>query len=330
MKKSIINFLKFTIPLGLGLFLIWLSFSKLTPADFDSIEESFKNAHYFWIFVSIVLAILSHVSRAWRWKYTLEPLNYHPHFPNSFMAVMIGYLVNLGIPRMGEISRAAAMTKYENFQFNKGFGTIVAERVADMILLLTLIILVFIIQINKLSGIISQLLEKINGIKLAALGIVLLILAYVFFRFLQRSEIKFFIKLREFILGIFEGIKSILRMKDSKKFIFHTFLIWILYFAMFYLAMFSIPELTHVPFGAVISAFVIGGISIALTNGGIGAYPLGVALILGLYGIPEVQGLAFGWIVWTAQTLMIIVLGGLSFIFMPIYNKARNDRSNSV
>jgi uncharacterized membrane protein YbhN (UPF0104 family) len=119
-------------------------------------------------------------------------------------------------------------------------------------------------------------------------------------------------------------------MKDSKKFILHTFIIWGLYFFMFYLAMFAIPEITSVPFGAVVSAFVIGGISIAVTNGGIGAYPLGVALILELYGIPEVQGLAFGWIVWTAQTLMIIVLGGLSFIFMPIYNKELNARSTSV
>lgn len=330
MKAKAINFLKFTIPLGLGIFLIWLSFNKLTPEDFDAIRQSFSNANYFWIVISIILAVLSHVSRAWRWKYTLEPLGYHPHFMNSFMSVMIGYLVNLGIPRMGEISRAAAMTKYENIPFNKGFGTIVAERVADMILLLTLIFLVIVIQINKLRGIIEEFIERINGLKLLALATILIVLAFVFFRFLQRSEIKFFIKLREFIAGIFEGIKSILKMKDSMKFIMHTFIIWGLYFLMFYLAMFSIPEITTVPFGAVISAFVIGGISIAVTNGGIGAYPLGVAIILGLYGIPEVQGLAFGWIVWTAQTLMIIVLGGLSFIFMPIYNKELNAGSNSV
>jgi uncharacterized protein (TIRG00374 family) len=329
LKSNFINFLKFAIPLGLGFFLIWLSFRKLTPEDFDAIRLSFSNANYFWIIISILLAILSHISRAWRWKYTLEPLNYHPRFANSFMSVMIGYLVNLGIPRMGEISRAAAMTKYENIPFNKGFGTIVAERVADLIFLVTLIFLVIIIQLNKLSGIINDFIERINGLKLLALATILIVLTFVFFRFLQRSEITFFIKLREFIAGIFEGIKSILKMKDSFKFILHTFFIWGLYFLMFYLAMFAIPEITNVPFGAVISAFVIGGISIAVTNGGIGAYPLGVAIILGLYGVPEVQGLAFGWIVWTAQTLMIIVLGGLSFIFMPIYNK-RNARSHSV
>jgi uncharacterized protein (TIRG00374 family) len=323
-KGKLINGLKIIIPLALGVFLIWLSFRKLTIEDFDAIRSSFKNANYGWIVISIILAIFSHVSRAYRWKYTLEPLNYQPKFLNSFMAVMIGYLVNLGIPRMGEISRAAAMTKYEKIPFNKGFGTIVAERVADMILLLTLIFSVILIQLNKLSGLLSEFLDNFNALKLAALGSFLLIAAFVFFRFLKKSEIGFFIKLREFISGIFEGIKSILKMKDSKKFILHTFIIWGLYFMMFYLAMYAIPEVTSVPLSAVLTAFVIGGISIAVTNGGIGAYPLGVAIILELYGIPQLQGLAFGWIVWTAQTIMIIALGGLSFIFMPIYNKDSN------
>jgi uncharacterized protein (TIRG00374 family) len=330
LKTKIIQFLKFSIPLGLGVFLIWLSFRKLTPNDFEAIRLSFKNANYFWIIVSIILAILSHVSRAWRWKYTLEPLGYYPHFLNSFMAVMIGYLVNLGVPRMGEVSRAAAITKYENIPFNKAFGTIIAERVADSILLLTLIFAVIVIQISKLKELILTFLEGINIYKLIFGAFAILLIVYLFLKFIQRSKIKFFIKIREFISGLIEGVKSILHMKDSKKFIFHTFLIWGLYFLMFYLAMFAIPEIQHIPLGGVLTAFVIGGISIAVTNGGIGAYPLGVALILGMYGVPELQGLAFGWIVWTAQTLMIIVLGGLSFIFMPIYNKRLNAGRNSI
>ena len=330
MKIKIINALKVIIPLGLGLFLIWLSFRKLTIDDFNSIKSAFRDANYIWIFISIILAILSHMSRAYRWKYTLEPLDFHPRFMNSFMAVMIGYLVNLGIPRMGEISRAAAMTKYEGIPFNKGFGTIVAERVADMILLLTLIFMVIIIQLSKLSHLIAQIVDGINPYKLILLLLALFLAAFLFFKFLQRSEIKFFIKLREFIAGLFEGIKSILKMKDSLLFILHTFFIWMLYFLMFYVAMYALPDIKDVPFGGVLTAFVIGGISIALTNGGIGAYPYGIMQILLLYGISQVEGLAFGWIVWTAQTFMIIVLGGLSFIFMPIYNKVINDRSNTI
>ncbi|RLD22749.1 MAG: TIGR00374 family protein [Bacteroidetes bacterium] len=321
MKKKLITILKFGLPLALGIFLIWLSFRKLTPEDIDSIKFSFKNANYFWIWVSIILAILSHVSRAYRWRYTLEPLGYHPKFLNSFMAVMIGYLVNLGIPRMGEISRAAAMTKYENIPFNKGFGTIIAERVADMIFLMTFIFIVVAIQLSTLQDYLIKTFENFNPIYTAITLSVLALLGLLFLKFIQRSEIPFFIKVREFILGILEGIKAILKMKDSSKFIAHTFLIWFLYVLMFYLGMNAIPELNNVPFGGVLSAFVIGGISIAVTNGGIGAYPYGVMQILILYHVDAVYGLAFGWIIWSAQTIMVLVIGGLSFIFIPIYNK---------
>jgi uncharacterized protein (TIRG00374 family) len=330
LKSKLINVLKIFIPLGLGVFLIWLSFRKLTPDDFNSIKEAFRHANYFWIFISILLAILSHMSRAYRWKYTLEPLNFHPRFLNSFMAVMIGYLVNLGIPRMGEVTRAATMTKYENIPFNKGFGTIVAERVADMILLLVLIFSVIIIQLSKLSHVVAKMVDGINPLKLFLFVISLFLIAFLFFKFIQRSEIKFFIKLRVFLSGILEGINSILKMKESAKFLMHTFFIWFLYLLMFYVAMFALPEVNHVPFGGILTAFVIGGISIAVTNGGIGAYPYGIMQILLLYGISQVDGLAFGWIVWTAQTIMIIVLGGLSFIFMPIYNKYVNAGSNTI
>jgi uncharacterized protein (TIRG00374 family) len=324
LKKNLINILKFGLPLALGIFLIWLSFSKLTDEDIESIKYSFKNANYFWIWISILLAILSHVSRAYRWRYTLEPLGYYPKFLNSFMAVMIGYFVNLGVPRMGEISRAAALTKYEDVPFNKGFGTIIAERVADMIFLLTFIFIVVIIQLSTLQNYLEKTFENFNPINMAIGLSVLAILGLLFLKFIQRSQTPFFIKLREFIQGIFDGIKAIFNIEQSGKFIAHTFFIWFLYVLMFYVGMKAIPELSNVPFGGVLSAFVIGGISIAVTNGGIGAYPYGIMQILLLYGVQAAYGLAFGWIIWTAQTVMVLVIGGLSFIFMPIYNKEKN------
>ena len=328
MKKILINTLKFGLPLALGVFLIWLSFRKLTEEDIESIKLSFKNADYFWIWISIIIAVLSHVSRAYRWRYTLEPLGYHPKFLNSFMAVMIGYLVNLGVPRMGEISRAAILTKYEGVPFNKGFGTIIAERVADMIFLLTFIFLVVVIQLSTLQDYLIKTFENFNSVNTAIVLSILAGLGILFLKFIQRSEIPFFIKIRELIQGMMEGVKAILKMKESAKFIAHTFLIWFLYVLMFYVGMKAIPELNNVPFGGVLSAFVIGGISIAVTNGGIGAYPYGIMQILLLYGVGAVYGLAFGWIIWTAQTIMMVVLGGLSFIFIPIYNKQVDAKQN--
>ncbi len=244
------------------------------------------------------------------------------------MAVMIGYLVNLGIPRMGEVSRAAAMTKYENIPFNKGFGTVIAERVADMIFLMSFIIIVVVIQLSTLQVYLVNTFENFNAIYTAVVLSILALMGLLFLRFIQRSEIAFFIRIREFITGILEGIKAILKMKDSAKFIAHTFLIWFLYVLMFYLGMNAIPELNNVSLGAVLSAFVIGGISIAVTNGGIGAYPYGVMQVLMLYHIEAAYGLAFGWIIWSAQTVMVLVIGGLSFIFMPIYNKHIDGKPN--
>lgn len=327
-KRVAINILKYGLPLALGVFLIWLSFSKLTDDDYQAIIDAFRNANYFWIWVSIVLAIVSHISRAYRWRYTLEPLGYHPKFLNSFMAVMIAYLVNLGIPRMGEVSRAAALTKYEDIPFNKGFGTIIAERVADMIFLLTFIVIVGIIQLHILQDYLIELAMRFDAVKIAVVLSILAMLGFLFLKLIQRSEIVFFIKVREFIQGLLDGVKSILKMKNSAKFIGHTFFIWFLYVMMFYLGMKAIPELHDVPFGGALSAFVIGGISIAVTNGGIGAYPYGIMQILLLYQVEAAYGLAFGWIIWTAQTAMVIVLGGLSFIFIPVYN--RNQHVDST
>ncbi len=323
MKKSLISILKIGLPLGLGIFLVWYVFSKLTPADIADIKNAFAHTNYFWIGISILLAILSHVSRAYRWKYTLEPLGIKPRFWNSFFAVMIGYLINLAIPRLGEMSRCAVMAKYEKQPFNKLFGTVIAERVADTIILLLFIISVVFIQFDVLYDFLEAhgVIAKFTGIKLYLILGLLALAAFAGFRLLKNSTIPFFVKIRTAVYGVLEGISAILKMKDRWKFIFHTLFIWLMYVAMFYVAFLALPDTRNVPVDGVITAFVIGGISIAVTNGGIGAYPLGIQQILLLYNIDANTGLAFGWIVWTAQTLMIIVLGGLSFVLLPVYNK---------
>lgn len=323
MKKSLLSILKIGLPLGLGIFLVWYVFSKLTPSDIEDIKNAFANTNYFWIGVSIVLAILSHVSRAYRWKYSLEPLGIKPKFWNSFFAVMIGYLINLAIPRLGEVSRCAVMAKYEKQPFNKLFGTVIAERVADSLILLSFIFAVVFIQFDVLYNFLDNhgVIDKFTGVKLYVVLFVLGVLAFVSFKLLKNSTNPFFIKIRTAVYGVLEGVAAILKMKHRWKFIFHTLFIWFMYVMMFYVAFLALPDTRNVPIDGVVTAFVIGGISIAVTNGGIGAYPLGIQQILLLYNVDANTGLAFGWIVWTAQTVMIIVLGALSFILMPVYNK---------
>lgn len=306
----------------MGVFLIWYFLSKLTDQDKTDIVNSFKTANYWWVLLSLILGILSHLSRAYRWQFVLEPLGFRPKFPNMIMTVLIAYLLNLLIPRSGEIARATAISKYENIPFEKAFGTIVAERIADIIMLLIIIGLAFFMQADLLTKYLFKGSSS-NPVYSILLVLVLGLIGILFYRSIKRSQNTFFIKIRIFINGLIEGIVSIFKMKKKWAFIFHTIFIWLMYVLMFYVVSFALPETTHLAFEAIIVGFVVGGLSMALTNGGLGTYPVFVASALILYNIEDNPARAFGWIMWTAQTLMVLLFGGLSFLFLPIYNRNR-------
>jgi len=322
LSKKLRKALFISLPILFGFGLIWYSLSKFTPSDFESIKNSFRTAHYGWVFLSIALAIMSHLSRAYRWQFLLEPLGYKPKFTNSVLTVLVAYLLNLVIPRSGEVARAAAISKYEGIPFQKAFGTIVAERVADVIMLFSIIGIAFIMQTKLLS----EYLFKDDGsnpwhkfIILGGLALITLILYFVF----KKSKLPIILKIKEFAKGLLEGVMSIVKMKKKGVFIFHTVLIWMLYVLMFYVTTFAIPETSHLPIGAIVVGFVVGGLSMALTNGGLGTYPIFVASVLILYGVENNPARAFGWIVWTSQTLMVLVFGGLAMFVLPIYNRKK-------
>ncbi len=308
------------IPISLGLLLIWYSVSKLTAEDIEAIKNSFRTANYWWVMLSLLFGILSHFSRAYRWNYMLEPMGYKPKFPNTIMAVLVGYLVNLIVPRAGEIARATAISKYEDIPIEKAIGTIVSERIADVIMLLGIIATAFFLQTELLTKYLFNDKEDSSYYSYLIIGGVI-ILGIIFYRIAQKSSNPFFVKIREFINGLIQGVMSIFKMKKKWAFILHTIFIWLMYVLMFYVVTFALPETSNLPFGAIIVGFVVGGLSMALTNGGLGTYPVFVASAITLYDVPENPALAFGWIMWTAQTLMVLFFGGLSFIILPLYNK---------
>jgi len=334
LKKVILNSLKIVLPLGLGLFLVGYYFNSLNDQDLQEIKLAFSKANYSWIYLSFIFAILSHLSRAYRWKFTLEPLNYHPKFLNSFFSVMIAYLVNLAVPRLGELTRCGVMARYEDMSFQKLLGTVIAERIADLIILIIVTSVVVVIQYDVIQETLNEVLQTM-GAKIPS-GIVLLILAalgifglFVLIRLLNSSSTNpMLIKIRGFLRGLSEGIRAIYTMKKKWAFIFHTVFIWVMYLAMYYICFFSLPETSEVPWGGVLTSFVLGGITIVLTNGGIGAYPLAIMGVLLLYGVDKNIGGAFGWIVWTAQTALLIVFGALSFALMPLYNSILKKSNN--
>lgn len=305
----------------LGVFLIWYSLSKLSDTDLESIKNSFRTANYWWVGLSLIFGILSHLSRAYRWQFLLAPLGYTPKFANSVMTVLLAYLLNLLVPRSGEVARAAAIKKYEGIPFEKAFGTIVAERVADVIMLFGIIGLAFFLQADLISSYLFKSEGESNNVFIIILIIVLPIVGIGLFRYFKKSKHPFIAKVISFFSGLMEGAISVFKMKNKWAFVFHTIFIWLMYVAMFYAVTFALPETTNLPFTAIIVGFVVGGLSMALTNGGLGTYPVFVASALILYNVDENAARAFGWIMWTAQTLMVLVFGLLSFIFLPIYNK---------
>jgi len=308
--------LKIIIPLLFGGGLVWYLFTIIPP---KTLLEYFKNANYWWIALGLFFGILSHLSRAYRWKFMLEPLGYKPRFINSTLAVLIGYFVNLAIPRAGEVSRASVMTNYEGIPFEKGFGTIVAERIADLIMMFLIIGITLLIQFDF---IVKLLTKNVDPIKMGLSLIVFVGVAFLFYSYVRKSTNGLGLKIKTFVKSLIEGVTSIFRMKDKWAFIFHTVFIWVMYILMFWATIPAINGL-EVPFGGILVGFIAGGFSIAATNGGIGLYPLAVAGAFTLFGVPEEPSTAFGSVMWAAQTAMIIIFGGLSFLLLPICNKAK-------
>ena len=311
-KKS----LKIIIPLLFGGGLIWYLFTIIPP---KTLLEYFKNANYWWISLGLFFGILSHLSRAYRWKFMLKPMGYTPRFINSALAVLIGYFVNLAIPRAGEVSRASVMANYENIPFEKGFGTIVAERIADLIMMFLIIGVTLLIQFDFILQLVK---EKLDPVKIIIGLAVCLIGGFFFYKYVRKSTKGVGLKIKKFIKSLVEGVTSIFRMKNKWPFIFHTVFIWAMYVLMFWATIPAIEGL-QVPFGGILVGFIAGGFSIAATNGGIGLYPLAVAGAFTLFGVPEEPSTAFGSVMWAAQTTMVILFGGLSFLLLPICNKAK-------
>jgi uncharacterized protein (TIRG00374 family) len=245
-------------------------------------------------------------------------MGYQSRFHNNLMAVCVAYFMNLTIPRSGEISRALILKKYENIPFDKAFGTIVAERVVDLFIFFLFVIISFIVQFNLLK---NYILAKIPLEKLMILALVGIVGFIVFILIWLYSNWKIVLTLRQKFAGLTEGMLSVVRMKNKWWFLFHSFFIWFTYILTFYVTIFALKETSHISFGAIIIGFVIGSLAIGFTNSGFGAFPLLIAEIFMLYGIPDTAGTAFGWLAWISQTILMIVLGGLSFLFLPILNR---------
>ena len=319
MSKKLKSYIKILLPISIGIFCIFFSFRNIGFTDFT---KYFYEINYLWVFVGIFLGALSHISRSYRWKYLIEPLGYKLGFINSVLAVFSAYLINYTIPRAGDIARATMISKYEKIPLDKTLGTIVAERAVDVICILTIIATGLIFEFNRISDKLISLIENTEiSVIIIYVGVIILIL-FVSNRVLKKS--KYYKSILNFFSGILEGLTIIFKMEKRVPFILHSIFIWLMYILMFWATSMAFFELHEVAFYQFMISFTLAAISIMLSNGGIGIYPLAVEESLGWYGVQSTTGLAFGWVSWLSQTMMVIIFGGLSLFILPFINRNKS------
>lgn len=301
--------------------MVWYSLSKVS---LDELYVYLKKADFKWIIIGLFFGLLSHISRAYRWLFMLEPMGYKINFGNSVMAVFAAYLINFTIPRAGEVARASVLSNYENVPFEKGFGTIVSERIADLILMAGIIFITLFLQFDFIY---SFLIAKFNLTKILIGLVAFAVLVFGVLKIIKQSDLPIAKKIKYFLKGLIEGVFSIFKMDKKWPFIFHSLFIWVMYVLMFYATSLAVEELHAISMGAILIGFISASFSIAATNGGIGSYPLAIYAAFSIFGIAKEPSLAFGWIIWSSQTLMIILLGGLSLIYLPIYNRKAQKKA---
>jgi uncharacterized protein (TIRG00374 family) len=277
--------------------------------------------------VSLLLGLISHLSRTVRWNLLIEPLGHKPSTLNTFLAVMVGYLMNMALPRMGEISRCGVLSRYEKISFTKLVGTVVLERLVDVLMLLLLLMIVILTQFGQLLEFLGnnpEVKEKLGKIVyspvLIGAGVLFLVIIWFLRHKIQKSPLMK--KLMGFFIHFVEGFRSIAQMKKKKAFIFHSFLIWSLYYLMTYCVFFSFGFTSHLAPLAGLTVFVLGSFGmVAPVQGGIGAWHFMLIQGLALYGVAKDDATIDALVAHGSSTIMLILVGLLSLFILPFVNE---------
>jgi uncharacterized protein (TIRG00374 family) len=332
LKKSVLKILRLPLFLGLALLLLYFAFRGI---DLSILWNEILHARYGWILLSLFFGTLAFISRALRWNLLIEALNYKPSFKNTFLSLMVGYLANYAIPRIGEITRCGVLSGAEKIPADKLFGTVIIERIIDMIMVF---ILLFVLLIGRFDffgfflhhNLLIPLWDKLSAFSeksvifwlvIIALAVSLFLIIYLVIRAHPGSN-PLILRIRKIIKGMISGIQTIYKMKRSWAFILHSLLIWGSYWMMSYVAVFLMPATAGLKLIDGLFILVIGSFGfIAPVQGGIGAFHWIVSVGLTLYGIPKEEGLAFATILHGSQSLWTIFLGFISMLLLFLRRK---------
>lgn len=324
-KKTLLTIIQYVIFLGLGIGIIYWMFSKMTAEQIDIMLDSIKQTRLWYLLPIFIVGFFSHYFRALRWKLMLEPMDIRPTTTNTFFAVMIGYITNLVLPRAGEVAKCTVLARYEKVPADKMIGTIVAERAFDVVCLGLITLLAFVLEADVIGNMLNS---TFGGVANNTSLIILLLLAglagiaslvFVYIRYKES-------KIGKFIGGLAQGVMSILQLKKRGLFLLYTILIWAMYWFSVVLGFWAMPATEHLTLSIALVVLIVGSVGIIATPGGIGAYPALVASALSVYNVDaNTHGQAFGWVSWSVQMGIIVILGVLSIILLPVINRKPED-----
>lgn len=345
MKKAILNLLKFAAFLGVGVVILYFVYQNqnkayqeqcaqdgIAPADcslLDKVITDFTEVNYFWIILVILAFLVSNVSRALRWKMFLKPMGYEPTFHNSFLTIMLGYFANLGLPRIGEVVRAGSLAQYEHIPVEKVMGTVVVDRIVDVICILLVSGTAFILERDKIFALVNEYVDLESrfgnaGNLILVLLLVFLVIAGLFWTFRKRLEgLSFYQRVLKIVKGFADGLKSIFQLEKPFLFLLHTLVIWTMYYSMTYLCFFAFEPTAHLTPLAGLLVFVFGSWGIVIPSpGGMGTYHFLAQAALSMYAISEADAFSWANIAFFSINLGGNVLFGImALILLPILNR---------
>lgn len=313
--------------------MVWWQLKDMTAVERAEFAHAFNGANYWLIAPIIIMMLLSHLLRAIRWKYLMEPLGYNPQLKNVFSVVMIGYLANSAIPRLGEILKCTFLARYEKLDVGKLVGTIIIERTFDLICFIIFIALTILVQIDIIGSYVREKLIKMGdkaGIPvwaniLLAVAIFIIIIGIIKILFKKFPQNKIINKISLFFKGIAAGFNTIKYLKKKRLFLMLTFFIWLLYLLQVYIGFHAMEGTSHLSIKAACSVLTLASLAMIVTPGGIGSFPLFVMETLLIYSIASPLGKAFGWLIWGVSTGIIIIAGVVCLLIIPYINRKRNE-----
>ena len=336
MNKRLLILLQYLFFLGLGVFLVWWSVKEIDNQKLSEIRSALKHARLYLIAPVFIILLLSHYVRALRWRLLMEPLGYKPGKANTFFAVMVGYLANQAFPRLGEVLKCTLLARYEKIPADKLVGTIILERLIDAVSLLLIFGITLAIQPGLYSQIVNTIFnggteeepKKISGYLMGLILIGIIALLIVLWMMIKKKNFTdLLVAVKKIGSRIWQGLSAIQHLKKRGQFMLLTLAMWLLYISGGYIGFQALLETKHYGIKESFTILSAGSIGMIVTPGGIGAYPYLIEATMMQYGLKQSIAVAFGWLLWLAQTVVILIAGLLSFAALPWYSKRKRSLS---